>query len=126
MEKVRTHIGNIAGTDIPVLDGVDFKEQEYSFLDFPLWVDYGLEAVKKMILLKVSYQVLEKQDEAVKEELRITNQRVNLFEKVKIPEACENIKKIQIYLGDMQTAAVVIGKIAKGKKEAKAEAMAGV
>ncbi|MDR2211713.1 MAG: V-type ATP synthase subunit D, partial [Spirochaetaceae bacterium] len=46
-------------------------------------------------------------------ELRITTQRVNLFEKIKIPETRENIKKIQVYLGDQQTAAVVRGKIAK-------------
>ncbi len=126
VEKIRTRVGNIAGTNIPVLDGIDFREHEYSFFDFPLWVDYGLEAVKKMILLKVSCHVLEEQDKAVKEELRITNQRVNLFEKVKIPQTRENIKKIQVYLGDMQTAAVVIGKIAKEKIEAKTEAMAGV
>jgi V/A-type H+-transporting ATPase subunit D len=38
---------------------------------------------------------------------------VNLFEKIKIPEAMDNIKKIRVYLGDQQTAAVVRGKIAK-------------
>lgn len=46
-------------------------------------------------------------------EFRITSQRVNLFEKVMIPTAKANIKKINIYLGDQQTAAVVRGKIAK-------------
>jgi V/A-type H+-transporting ATPase subunit D len=40
---------------------------------------------------------------------------VNLFEKVKIPEAKENIRVIKIYLGDQQIAAVVRGKIAKNK-----------
>ena len=48
-------------------------------------------------------------------ELRATAQRVNLFEKVKIPEAKENIRVIGIYLGDQQTSAVVRGKIAKKK-----------
>jgi V/A-type H+-transporting ATPase subunit D len=38
---------------------------------------------------------------------------VNLFEKIKIPETRGNIKKIQVYLGDQQTSAVVRGKIAK-------------
>jgi V/A-type H+-transporting ATPase subunit D len=38
---------------------------------------------------------------------------VNLFEKIKIPETKGSIKKIQVYLGDQQTAAVVRGKIAK-------------
>ena len=42
-------------------------------------------------------------------------QRVNLFEKVKIPEAKENIRRIRIQLGDEMTAAVGRAKIAKNK-----------
>jgi V/A-type H+/Na+-transporting ATPase subunit D len=49
------------------------------------------------------------------EELRITTQRVNLFEKVKIPDTRENIRRINIFLGDQQTAAVVRGKLSKNK-----------
>ena len=45
----------------------------------------------------------------------MTTQRVNLFEKVKIPECRENIRRIGIYLGDMDTSAVVRSKIAKSK-----------
>jgi V/A-type H+-transporting ATPase subunit D len=36
---------------------------------------------------------------------------------VKIPETKGDIKKIQVYLGDQQTASVVRGKIAKGRLE---------
>ena len=50
-------------------------------------------------------------------ELRTTTQRVNLFEKVKIPETKRNIKKISVYLGDQQVAAVVRGKISKKNLE---------
>jgi len=50
-------------------------------------------------------------------ELRTTTQRVNLFEKVKIPEARTNIKKITVYLGDQQVAGVVRGKISKRNLE---------
>ena len=56
-----------------------------------------------------------RQLELLEQELRSTAQRVNLFEKVKIPEAKENIRVIGIYLGDQQTSAVVRGKIAKKK-----------
>ena len=58
---------------------------------------------------------LEQQIKLLGKELRTTSQRVNLFEKVKIPEAKDNIRRIGIYLGDQQTAAVVRGKIAKKK-----------
>ena len=59
--------------------------------------------------------VLPDEPELLEKELRTTSQRVNLFAKVKIPEAKENIRVIQVYLGDQQTAAVVRGKISKKK-----------
>lgn len=40
---------------------------------------------------------------------------MNLFEKVKIPETQENIRRISIYLADQQVNAVVRSKIAKRK-----------
>jgi V/A-type H+-transporting ATPase subunit D len=119
LDKIETREGNIAGVDIPVFEKTVFKGKEYDLARTPLWVDYGIEALKNTITLNAQMEVLIKQDELVREELRITTQRVNLFEKVKIPEARENIRKIQIYLGDMQTAAVVTGKIAKEKIQKK-------
>ena len=65
--------------------------------------------------LDLEIKVLEEQIARLAQELRTTTQRVNLFEKVKIPETAENIKRIRIYLGDQQTAQVVRGKIAKRK-----------
>lgn len=38
-----------------------------------------------------------------------------LFEKVKIPETKENIRKISIYMADQQVSAVVRSKISKKK-----------
>ncbi len=115
LEKIETETGNVAGIDIPVFSGITFKEEEYDFSSTPLWIDFGIGALKDMMTVNAKMEVLKKQDELVREELRVTTQRVNLFEKVMIPQARENIRKIQIYLGDMQTAAVVTGKIAKDK-----------
>ena len=63
--------------------------------------------------------MLDEQVRLLSQELKTTIQRVNLFEKVKIPEAKANIKKISVYLGDEQTAAVVRSKISKNKLQAK-------
>lgn len=111
--------GNIAGIDIPVFKDVELHEASYDLMRTPLWVDYGIDALKRKARLNAEHRVLEMQLELVREELRITTQRVNLFEKIKIPQAVENIRKIRIFLGDIQTAAVVTGKIAKQKIEAK-------
>lgn len=119
VKEVCTKEGNVAGVDMPIFEKVEFKEEAYDFMRFPLWVDYGIEAVKEMLVLKIRREILEKQEELIAEELRITTQRVNLFEKVKIPESKENIRRIRIWLGDQQTVAVVTGKIAKAKIQKK-------
>ncbi|NQT06880.1 MAG: V-type ATP synthase subunit D [Candidatus Omnitrophica bacterium] len=119
IKNIITQEGNIAGVDIPIFEGVEFTEKEYSFLDMPIWVDYGIEAIKEMIVLNIKVKTLNKQLKLIREELRITTQRVNLFEKIKIPQAKDNIRKIGIWLGDLQTAAVVTGKIAKDKIQKK-------
>jgi V/A-type H+-transporting ATPase subunit D len=113
--SVDTEVGNIAGVDIPVFLDIHFETAPYDLFVLPLWVDKAIDKVKELASLDVRISLLEKQAELLGEELRITSQRVNLFEKVKIPETRENIRMIQIYLGDEQTAAVVRGKIAKRK-----------
>jgi V/A-type H+/Na+-transporting ATPase subunit D len=112
---LHTEAGNIAGVDIPLFQSLETEEEPYDLFLTPLWVDAALEIMRRLAALDAEVAVLSRQARLLGEELRITSQRVNLFEKVKIPEARENIRKIQIYLGDQQTAAVVRGKIAKGK-----------
>ena len=121
VDEVLTQMGNIAGIDIPVFDKVIYKENEYDFFSTPLWVDEGLEEVKKQVNLKIKISILKKQIELLQKELQTTIQRINLFDKIKIPDARAAIKKIQIYLGDAQTAEVVRGKISKKKIEKKKE-----
>lgn len=122
LDEVKTSPKNVAGVDTQGFEGVSFSESEYDYFETPVWVDAGLEEVKEQIRLRGKITVLEEQIEALREELKITIQRINLFEKVKIPEARENIRIIQIYLDDRETAEVVRGKIAKDKIEAKKEA----
>ena len=105
--------GNIAGVDIPIFKGIEFDFVEYDIFEMPLWVDAAVENVSKLLAFDEEVKVLERQLFLLGEELRTTTQRVNLFEKVKIPESKNNIRMIQIYLGDQQTAAVVRGKMAK-------------
>ena len=115
IERIVKDHGNIAGVDIPIFNELTFEEVEYNIFTMPLWVDKGLEAIKAMAAFDAEIEVLREQIRLLGDELRVTTQRVNLFEKVKIPVTKENIRKIQIYLGDQQTAAVVRGKMAKNK-----------
>ncbi|MDR0375532.1 MAG: V-type ATP synthase subunit D [Treponema sp.] len=115
---VKTTVGNIAGVSIPLFQGADFETQAYNLVHMPLWLDRAVEGLERTLLLDLEIKTLEDQRNRLDHELRVTTQRVNLFEKIKIPETKVHIKKIQVYLGDQQTAAVVRGKIAKRGMEA--------
>ena len=106
---------NIAGVVVPVFQNLSFEDIQYDVADYPLWVDTAAVRLREIARLDALEKTLRRQVELLEQELRATAQRVNLFEKVKIPEAKENIRGIGIYLGDQQTSAVVRGKIAKKK-----------
>ena len=106
---------NIAGVTVPVFRELSFEDICYDVADYPLWVDTAAVRLREIARLDALEKTLRRQVELLERELRATAQRVNLFEKVKIPEAKENIRVIGIYLGDQQTSAVVRGKIAKKK-----------
>ncbi|MDR0669085.1 MAG: V-type ATP synthase subunit D [Treponema sp.] len=111
--RIKTAQGNIAGVPIPLFEGAEFETAPYDLVLSPLWLDLAVEKLKQAFLIDLESEVVEEQRRRLDHELRITTQRVNLFEKIKIPETRGNIKKIQVYLGDQQTSAVVRGKIAK-------------
>ncbi|MBU0682828.1 MAG: V-type ATP synthase subunit D, partial [Candidatus Omnitrophica bacterium] len=66
LDTIETIVGNIAGIDIPVFEKAVFKEKEYDFNTTPLWVDYGIEALKKTISLNARMEILKKQDDFVR------------------------------------------------------------
>ena len=116
VKNIKKGTGNIAGVTIPIYEGADFSRGDYDLYETPLWVDMAADRMEKALSLDLEAEVLDEQVRLLSQELRTTTQRVNLFEKVKIPEAKANIKKISVYLGDEQTAAVVRSKISKKKK----------
>lgn len=117
VSNIRKGVGNIAGVTIPVYEGADFTRGGYDLYSKPLWIDLAADRMEKALSYDLEADVLDEQVRLLNIELRVTTQRVNLFEKVKIPETKANIKRISVYLGDQQVAAVVRGKISKKNLE---------
>ena len=115
VSNIRKGVGNIAGVTIPTFEGADFSRGDYDLYETPLWVDIAANHMEKAMSLDLEAEVLDEQVRLLEKELLSTSQRVNLFEKVKIPETEENIKKISIYMADQQVSAVVRSKISKRK-----------
>lgn len=112
---VKKHYENIAGVEIPLFDKVVFKELDYFLFDTPVWTDRATELLRELVTVRETISVAEEKKRALEKELREVSIRVNLFEKILIPRAQENIKKIRVFLGDQQLAAVAQAKVAKRK-----------
>jgi V/A-type H+-transporting ATPase subunit D len=115
LEAVTTDEDNIAGVAIPVFREAVFAKSTIDLFATAPWIDEAIDVIEALVRLAVEERILLEAHRRLQEELRITSQRVNLFEKVKIPECRQNIRVIRIALGDEETSAVARAKIAKEK-----------
>ncbi len=114
----RVDIGeeDVLGVRLPALRAVEFVTADYSLLATPFWIDDLVTCLKEVATYRIRLYVYRERVARMQSAVRRINQRVNLFEKVLIPNAKSNIARIQIFLSDVGRAAVVTSKIAKGKR----------
>ncbi len=117
IKSVQKRYENIAGVDVPYFDGITFETYDYDLFDTPPWVDGVIKGLRGLTEASIRIKVAEEKKTALERELREVSIRVNLFEKILIPRARENIKKIKVFLGDQELASVSRAKVAKGKIE---------
>jgi len=106
----------VLGMDLPVLRAVDIAVADYGCLTTPHWVDAVASRLGTAMRLRLSLRVERERLAIVERALKKVNQRINLFEKVLIPQAERNVKAIQIAPSDAEKAAVVRAKLAKRKR----------
>jgi len=104
---------NVAGVDIPVFDHVEFVKSDYDLFATPLWLDRAAQSFMHHIALLFHVEALRQGAELLRRELLTTTQRVNLFEKIKIPESQENIRRIKIFIGDQLANGIGRSKLVK-------------
>jgi V/A-type H+-transporting ATPase subunit D len=107
---------DVLGLRLPTLGAVEFEVAEYSFLATPHWLDDAVTCVREAATQRLRVGVNRARVERMQVAVRRISQRVNLFEKVLIPAAHRDIARIRVFLSDVERAAVVTSKIAKGKR----------
>ena len=117
VKEIQKEYENIAGVEIPHFRGIVFEEFTYNLFDSPPWIDSVIAGLRMLQETHGQVLVAQEKKEALTRELRNVTIRVNLFEKVLIPRAIKNIKKIKVFLGDQELAAVSQAKVAKHKIE---------
>lgn len=117
VKSIHRKYENIAGVDIPIFEKVEFLPFEYFLFATPPWLDEIIRQLREVVIAKAKLLVAQEKKEALEKELRQVSIRVNLFEKNLIPRSQQNIKKIKVFLGDQELAAVGQAKAAKAKIE---------
>ncbi|MBL8892235.1 MAG: V-type ATP synthase subunit D [Planctomycetaceae bacterium] len=115
VEEVVIEEENLVGTRLPVAKAVRFAMADYSRMVMPFWVDLLIDNLKTIAEQRILLQVRRQRVKLLDYAARKITQRVNLFEKVLIPQSEASIRKIVIFLSDQERAAVVRSKIAKNK-----------
>lgn len=121
IKKVEKHYENIAGVEVPYFDSLEFEDFSYNLFETPPWVDAAIIELRELRASTEEIRVAQEKKKALEKELREVSIRVNLFEKILIPRAIENIRTIKVFLGDQELAAVSRAKVAKTKIEKKKE-----
>ncbi len=107
---------DVLGVRLPALKSVEFVTAKYSLLATPFWIDDLVTCLKEVATYRIRLHVYRERAARMHSAVRRITQRVNLFDKVLIPNAKRDIARIQIFLSDVARAAVVTSKIAKGKR----------
>ncbi len=106
---------NVAGVEIPIFENVLFREPSYALFDSPVWMEPAMAGLRELLVVREKIRIAKEKKKRLEKELRDVSIRVNLFEKILIPRALKNMKKIRIFLGDQQLAAVAQAKVSKKK-----------
>ena len=107
---------NVVGTRLPVLKGIEVAVRPYDPMAKPHWVDDVARLLHDLLEVRLKAQIAKERVRRLDKAVTTITQRVNLFDKVLIPNTRANIKKIRIHLNDEEMAAVVRSKIAKNKR----------
>lgn len=117
VESLQRRYENIAGIEVPYFESITFADVPYDLFDTPPWLDSLISELRALAEAYARIQIAAEKKAALEKELRDVSIKVNLFEKILIPRATRNIKKIKVFLGDQQLAAVSQAKVAKRKIE---------
>lgn len=106
----------IAGVVLPKYSKVEFAPVNYSALATPVWLDTLIERLKQACLLNIQLNIAEQRLQKLSQLLHTVTQRVNLFDRVLIPNAHTTIKRISLFLADLERDAAARSKLAKQKR----------
>lgn len=121
ISEVKTTSKKIAGVSVPVLDEIEFREEEYSLFDKPKWFPDGISFLKELASTVTEKEIFNRKMVLLDHARRKTTQKVNLYEKVQIPDYEDAILKIKRFLEDEENLSKSAQKIVKKRQQKQKE-----
>lgn len=118
--KVDVTVKKIAGVKTPILEKVAFDMPRYSLVTQAAWIPEGVEILQRIAEIKITLALAKKKAGILEYARKKTTQKVNLYEKVQIPEYKEAVRKIKRFMEDEDNLAKSSQKILKVKLAAEA------
>ncbi len=117
VKKINLKPVKIAGIKIPELESVEFDIKDFPLLNRPFWFLQGVEILKTLASLLIKKEICLERHHLLDHARKKTTQKVNLFEKVQIPDYNNAIRKIKRYLEDEENLNKSAQKIVKQRQE---------
>ena len=114
----------VAGVLVPDFDHIEWQAREYSRFNKPGWLATGIDHLRQIAQAASMLEITRKQLNLLEYARRKTTQKVNLYEKVQIPEYLAAIQKITRYMEDVENLEKAAMKIVKRRLGAADEASA--
>ncbi len=119
VEKLVTKPQEIVGVTVESFVDIHFEEVDIDYFTLPLWVGAAVEVIIDQKTKNTILEIEQRKLEVLQEELAEARRMKNALKEVFIPETMELIRKIEIYLGDVERLAIGCAKLVKKKKQEK-------
>ena len=117
IDEVAIKLRNIAGVKVPQLESITFKEADISLFHEKAWIPAGIAFLKERIAQEIKLKLAEEQVLILMHARKKTTQKVNLYEKVQIPDFQEAIIKIKRFLEDKDNISKAAQKMIKSRNQ---------
>lgn len=121
VKNIELDTKKIAGVETPVFKDATFEIKDFSIYNRPHWYLDGLDIIKELTKLALEREVYFRKMNMLNYARKKTTQKVNLYEKVQIPDYQNAIRKIKRFLEDEENLSKAAQKIVKNRQQKKEE-----
>lgn len=115
VRDVNVSFKKVAGVQIPQIGEIEFDIHTGGFFALPAWFANGISLLREATRLNIAIDVAKQKLAVLEYARKKTTQKVNLYEKVQIPEYNEALLKIKRFMEDQENLEKSSQKILKNK-----------